>query len=133
VAYHWSSWAHRTLVDSDGQTIGIIDEVWPEEQTGRLAWGMVRTTFGHRPVYLPDAELAEGSDEVILQYSRKAIFDAPEIHLDAPLEPATAEDIALHVMAVKPPGTKIGRPRPPKRPPPGSANAGAGEREVEPA
>jgi hypothetical protein len=125
----WGSWTDRELVDCDGQTIGTIDAVWPDAETERLTWGIVRTAFGHRPAYLPYADVVEDTNEVRLPYSEETITAAPEVDLDAPLEPVIAVRIVKHFAAARPPGpgTLPPPPPPPPKRPPGSASASAGE------
>jgi hypothetical protein len=124
----WINWRYLKLVDLNGQLVGTIDAVWPEEGTERFTWGVVRTPLGHRPAYLPDAKVIEGGKAIALPYSGETIRAAPAIDLNRNLDRAVARRVARYYMVAKPPGPGTGRPRPrpPKRPP-GSASAGAGE------
>jgi PRC-barrel domain len=36
-------WRGRTVVDSDGQKIGSLNEVYLDEETSRLEWALVNT------------------------------------------------------------------------------------------
>jgi PRC-barrel domain len=125
----WSSWRDRTLVDFDGRTIGTIEAVWPDAKTERFTWGIVRTALGHRPAYLPYAEVVESTDEIKSPYSAKTIRAAPAVYLDSPLEQRVAVKIVEHFAAARPPGPGTLPPPPPPKRPPGSANASAGETE----
>lgn len=124
----WSEWKNLTLLDRDGLRIGTIEEVWPEEGSERRVWGMVSTRAGYRSAYLPDAQLVESGDEVVIVYTERDLIEGPEVDLEGELSDATAQRIAEHVVAARPPGPSIGRPRPrpPKRPP-GSASTGTPE------
>lgn len=115
-----SKWENRLLVDSTGVTIGKIEEVWPEQATGRLAWAMVRTNLGHQPAYLPASGMEEqGTGTVVVPYASKVVLTAPRIDLGSTLADVVSKSIIDHFLAARPPGPGSGDPRPsePMKPP----------------
>ena len=58
-AYEWKG---RTLIDSDGQKIGEIDEIYLDAETGEPEWATVTTgLFGTKTSFVPiNLRLAKG-------------------------------------------------------------------------
>jgi hypothetical protein len=83
------SWRGRKLVDPDGDTIGTIEGVFLDRQTGEPAWVAVKTgLFGlkHTLVPIRDAQVTDdGTIRVPLQ--KEQVKDAPRIDPDGELTP----------------------------------------------
>jgi hypothetical protein len=77
------------MVDPDGDTIGTIEDIFLDRQTGEPGWAAVKTgLFGlkHTLVPIRDAQLTDdGKVRVPLQ--KEKVKDAPRIDPDGELDP----------------------------------------------
>ena len=77
-----------TLVDSSGDKIGKIGQVYMDDQTGQPEWATVKTgMFGANESFVPLAEATLADSEVRVPYAKNQIHDAPVVdandgHLD---------------------------------------------------
>jgi uncharacterized protein (TIGR02271 family) len=76
------------LIDVDGRTVGIVDEIFYSRRTGAPGFAVVRDVA----VPLDRAEL--GADAIVVPYTREDIDRGPA--LDADLDSATAERVRAH-------------------------------------
>lgn len=82
------SWRGRKLVDPDGDTIGTIEDIFLDRQTGEPGWAVKTGLFGlkHTVVPIRDAQPTEdGKVRVPLQ--KEKVKDAPRIDPDGELDP----------------------------------------------
>jgi PRC-barrel domain len=82
------SWRGRKMIDPDGDTIGTIEDIFLDRQTGEPAWAAVKTgLFGlkHTVVPIRDAQPTDdGKVRVPLQ--KETVKDAPRIDPDGGLD-----------------------------------------------
>jgi uncharacterized protein (TIGR02271 family) len=79
-------WRGAKAVDSNGDKVGTIDEVYLDRGSNEPEWITVSTgLFGTRTTFVPigDAELNDG--EVRLSYTKDQIKDAPNVDADGAL------------------------------------------------
>ena len=75
-----TSWRGRTVVDSDGEKIGKLDEVYLDEQTGRPEWARVNTgLFGSKSSFVPLAGASPTGDDVQVRFAKEQVKDAPNV------------------------------------------------------
>ena len=64
-----AAWRGRNAVDSDGNKIGSIDEIYMDAETGRPEWLAVKTgMFGSKVSFVPIAQASESNGDVRLPY-----------------------------------------------------------------
>jgi uncharacterized protein (TIGR02271 family) len=68
----------RDAVDSNGNKIGSIDEIYEDTETGKPEWLAVKTgLFGSKVSFIPLAEASESGDGVRVPYTKDQVKDAP--------------------------------------------------------
>jgi uncharacterized protein (TIGR02271 family) len=81
-----AEWRGSTAVDSDGQKIGTIEEIYMDTETGRPEWLAVKTgMFGSKVSFIPIAEASEAGGEVRVPYDKQQVKDAPNAEADGEL------------------------------------------------
>jgi len=76
------------LLDSEGNKVGTIGQIFLDDETGRPEWATVNTgLFGSSESFVPLAEANRSSEELRVPYSKDQIKDAPNVspeqgHLD---------------------------------------------------
>jgi uncharacterized protein (TIGR02271 family) len=76
------------LLDSDGNKVGTIGQIFLDDETGRPEWATVNTgLFGSSESFVPLAEADRTNEELRVPYSKDQIKDAPNVspeqgHLD---------------------------------------------------
>lgn len=90
-----AGWRGSDVVDSDGDKIGTIDEIYADVETGRPEWLAVKTgMFGSKVSFVPIAEAREADGEVQLPYDKAQVKDAPQAEADGEL--SQEEESALY-------------------------------------
>ena len=82
-AYEWKG---RTLIDSDDQKIGEIDEIYLDTETGEPAWATVTTgLFGTKTSFVPINLASPKAGRVHVNATKDQVKDAPKIDPDGEL------------------------------------------------
>ena len=90
-----AEWRGRNAVDSDGDKIGSIDEIYMDTQTGKPEWLAVKTgMFGSKVTFIPIAEASEADGDVRVPYDKAQVKDAPTAEADGEL--SQDEEAALY-------------------------------------
>jgi uncharacterized protein (TIGR02271 family) len=88
-------WRGRTMIASDGDKIGKIDEIYLDEETGRPEWALVNTgLLGMKSNFVPLTTATSEGDEVRVDYTKDQVKDAPGIDPDEQL--SQQEEAALY-------------------------------------
>ncbi|HEY0493604.1 MAG TPA: PRC-barrel domain-containing protein [Candidatus Dormibacteraeota bacterium] len=75
-----SDYKSRTLVDSSGETVGVIDEVYVDQETKKPEWVLVRTdSLGRGKTFVPLPVLRWEGDQLRAPYSKEQITTAPYV------------------------------------------------------
>jgi uncharacterized protein (TIGR02271 family) len=93
-AYEWRG---RDVIDSDGERIGTLEEVYLDTGSGRPEWAAVKTgLFGMKQSFVPlrDANPVRGA--VAVPYSKDQVKDAPSIDPDGDLSPEEENRLYTH-------------------------------------
>src|SRR5215207_39787 len=89
------SWRGRNAVDSDGDKIGKIEEIYMDAETGKPEWLAVKTgMLGSKVSFVPLAEPTESGGEVWVPYDKQQVKDAPNAEPDGEL--SQQEEAALY-------------------------------------
>lgn len=82
-AYEWRG---RDVVDSDGDKIGSLEEVYLDTDSGRPEWATVNTgLFGMRQSFVPLGDASPSGGKVSVPYSKDQVKDAPSVDPDGEL------------------------------------------------
>jgi uncharacterized protein (TIGR02271 family) len=79
-------WRGRTVVDSGGQKIGRLDEVYLDDETGRIEWALVHTgLFGTKSTFVPLSAAAPSGEDIRVPFTKEQVKDAPRVEPDGEL------------------------------------------------
>jgi hypothetical protein len=93
-------WRGRTVFDRKDEKIGKLSDLYLDEETGRAAYGGVRTgLFGRHESIVPLREVAERDGDLVVPYDAELVRDAPAIDPDSSLDEAEQERLARHYAA----------------------------------
>jgi len=88
-------WRGQNMIDSTGDKIGTIEEIYLDQETDQPEWALVKTgLFGARSSFVPIAEAALGQGGVTVPFEKQMVKDAPNIDADQQLSPD--EEAALY-------------------------------------
>lgn len=83
-----------TAVDSDGDKIGTVSEVYLDDQSGRPEWATVKTgLFGSKETFIPLADAQLSGDSLSFPYDKAKVKDAPKIEAEGHLSPAEETEL----------------------------------------
>ncbi len=90
-----ADWRGRNAVDSDGDKIGKIEEIYMDAETSKPEWLAVTTgMFGTKVSFIPIAEASDAGDGVRVPYDKAQVKDAPNAEADGEL--SQDEEAALY-------------------------------------
>jgi uncharacterized protein (TIGR02271 family) len=93
-AYEWRG---RDVVDSDGDKIGTLEEVYLDSESGRPEWAAVHTGFlGMKQSFVPLVEAEPARGNVVVPYSKDQVKDAPSVDPDGELSADEEERLYTH-------------------------------------
>ena len=79
----------RAVVDSDGENIGKIEEIWVDNVNGLPEWATVKMgRIRGKDRYVPLRPVEVRDDDIVVGYTKEQVEDAPEFDPQT----ATAED-----------------------------------------
>jgi uncharacterized protein (TIGR02271 family) len=91
------SWQGATMVDPDGDTLGTIDSIYLDDQTGRPEWALINTgLFGTKSSFVPLAQARAFGDQIQVPYHKQLVNDAPRIDPDQHLSEAEEQQLWRH-------------------------------------
>ncbi len=73
-----SGFRGRDAIDSNGEKLGSIDEIYEDTETGKPEWLAVKTgMFGSNVSFVPLAEASESDEGIRVPYTKDQVKDAP--------------------------------------------------------
>jgi uncharacterized protein (TIGR02271 family) len=93
---NWSDegWRGATVVGSDGERIGKVDDLYVDDETGKPSFFAVHTgLFGRSTTFVPVQGADWSGEEVRLPYSKDKVKDAPRMDPDGHLEPDQEDEL----------------------------------------
>ena len=70
----------RTLVDSTGEKVGVVEDVYVDQQTKKPEWVLVKADpLGGRKTFVPLSVLRREGDQLRAPYSKEQITSAPYV------------------------------------------------------
>jgi uncharacterized protein (TIGR02271 family) len=93
-AYDWQG---LTLLDREGDKIGMIDAVYVDEQSDRPEWALVNTgLFGTKSSFVPLAGASPQGDEVRADVDKQQVKDAPKLEPEEELSEQQEAELFRH-------------------------------------
>jgi uncharacterized protein (TIGR02271 family) len=93
-AYEWRG---RDVVDSSGDKIGSLEEIYLDSDTGQPEWATVNTgLFGLKQSFIPLADAEPTRGKVVVPYTKDQVKDAPSIDPDGELSAEEEESLYSH-------------------------------------
>ncbi|WP_340556187.1 PRC-barrel domain-containing protein [Streptomyces sp. GSL17-111] len=77
----------RKAFDRDGTKIGVVDEVYLDDATGKPEWAAVRTGLFGRDAFVPLRPSEVVEEELRVPFTRTLIKDAPDFGVGRHLSP----------------------------------------------
>jgi uncharacterized protein (TIGR02271 family) len=82
-AYDWQG---RTIVGSDGEKLGKVDQVYLDDRSGKPEWATVKSgLFGGKSNFVPLASATSIGEDVSVQVTKEQVKDAPGVEADGEL------------------------------------------------
>ena len=92
-----AEWRGSSVVDSDGDKIGTIEEIYMDTETGKPEWLAVKTgLFGMKLSFIPIAEASETGGGVRVPYDQAQVKDAPAVEPDGELSQEEEANLYRH-------------------------------------
>jgi PRC-barrel domain/Domain of unknown function (DUF2382) len=90
-------WRGKTMVDRDGDRIGIIEDIYADDRSGQPEWALVNTgLFGTRSTFVPLAQASQHDGDVQVPYEKTMVKDAPGVEADQHLSEADERQLWQH-------------------------------------
>jgi uncharacterized protein (TIGR02271 family) len=92
-----TSWKGRTLLGTDDDKLGTIDEIYLDEETGKPEWMAVKTgLFGSKVSFVPLTDAQAHDDQVRVPYDKSRVKDAPTAEADGHLSQEEEAQLYRH-------------------------------------
>jgi sporulation protein YlmC with PRC-barrel domain len=107
-----SQWKGQDIVDSDGDKIGKLEEIYVDTETDQPVFGAVQVGMigKHRWAFVPLDGASIGQDHLQVQADKKQVKDAPSIEPKGELAKENEEHIYnYYEMTYQPPAGASGR------------------------
>jgi sporulation protein YlmC with PRC-barrel domain len=91
-----NSWRGRYVIDSDGDKIGKLEEIYPDK-TGNPEWAIVDTgLLGTMSSFVPLAGATPAGDDIQVPFSKEQVKDAPGVRRDGALSQSEEAQLYSH-------------------------------------
>jgi sporulation protein YlmC with PRC-barrel domain len=118
-------WHGRTVVDTDGEKLGKIEEIYFDQETNRPEWALINTgMFAGKSSFMPLEGATSDGEQVTAPYSKDQVKDAPRVDPDGVLSQPEEAELYRHY------GVEYGESRSGSGLPDAGRDAGSGERGV---
>jgi uncharacterized protein (TIGR02271 family) len=92
-----AEWRGQDLVDTNGDKIGTIDEIYIDRQSERPEWALVKTgLFGGKGTFVPLQQANPTGEGVQVPFDKGHVKDAPNIEPDGELSPDEERTLYRH-------------------------------------
>lgn len=91
------TWRGREVVDSDGEKIGTLEDIYLDRQSGEPEWAAVKGgLFGTKISFVPLRDAAPTGEELRVAFDKAIVKDAPKVDADGELSPEEEEQLYRH-------------------------------------
>jgi uncharacterized protein (TIGR02271 family) len=92
-----AEWRGSNAVDSNGEKIGTVEEIYIDAETGKPEWVAVKTGMvGSKLSFIPIAEATETGGQVRVPYDNQQVKDAPAVESDHELSQDEEANLYRH-------------------------------------
>ena len=118
-------WHGRTVVDTHGDKLGKIEEIYFDQETNRPEWALINTgMFAGKSSFMPLEGATSDGEQVTAPYSKDQVKAAPQIKPTRTISQAEEAELYRHYCV------EYGESRSGSGLPDGRRDAGSGERGV---
>ena len=90
-------WHGRTVVATDGDKLGKVEEIYFDQETDRPEWALVNTgMFAGKSSFMPLEGATSDGEQVMAPYSKDQVKDAPKIDPDGKLSQREEAELYRH-------------------------------------
>ena len=90
-------WHGRTVVATDGDKLGKVEEIYFDQETDRPEWALVNTgMFAGKSSFMPLEGATSDGEQVTAPYSKDQVKDAPKIDPDGALSQREEAELYRH-------------------------------------
>ena len=83
-----------SVIDSDGDKLGTINQIYTSDATGDPAWVTLKTgLFGSQESFVPLTDATFDGDDIRVPVSKKQVHDAPRVDADGHLSVEEEDDL----------------------------------------
>jgi len=91
------TWRGRDVVDSDGDKIGSVEDIYLDRQSGEPEWVAIKTgLFGTKVSFAPIRDASASGEEIRIPFSKDQVKDAPSVEADGELSPEEEQRLYQH-------------------------------------
>jgi uncharacterized protein (TIGR02271 family) len=88
------SWRGQNAVDSDGDKIGKIEEIYLDSDSNEPEWALVSTgLFGTKQSFVPIRDAASTGDGIRVAFDKDTVKNAPRVDPDGSLSPEEESEL----------------------------------------
>jgi uncharacterized protein (TIGR02271 family) len=92
-----AEWRGSKAVDSNGEKIGTVEEIYADAETGKPEWVAVKTGMvGSKLSFIPIAEASEAGGQVRVPYDNQRVKDAPAVEPEHELSQEEEANLYRH-------------------------------------
>ena len=92
-----AQWRDAEVIDSSGDKVGKLEEIYLDEETGEPEWALVKTgMFGTKSTFVPLQGASADDDAVRVAFEKEQIKDAPKIDTDQELSADEERQLYSH-------------------------------------
>lgn len=97
-----------SVVSSDGDKLGTINQIYTSDSTGEPAWVTLKTgLFGTQESFVPLAEASFDGDDIRVPVTKKVVHDAPRVDADGHLSVEEEDDLYRYYGLHNPGGHEV--------------------------
>src|SRR3954449_10264282 len=91
------SWRGQDAVDSDGDKIGKIEEIYLDAESNEPEWALVNTgLFGTKRSFVPLRNASPSGDGITVGFDKDTVKDAPKVDPDGRLSQQEEAELYRH-------------------------------------
>ena len=91
------SWRGQDMVDSSGDKIGKIEEIYLDAETDAPEWAVVTTgLFGSKQSFVPIGDATSAGDGIRVPFEKATVKDAPKVDPDGRLSQEEERELYRH-------------------------------------
>src|SRR3954452_9915830 len=91
------TWRGMEAVDSDGDKIGKVEDIYLDRQSGEPEWVAIKGgLFGSKTSFAPIRDASVSGDAVRLPFDKEQVKDAPKVEADGELSPEEEQQLYAH-------------------------------------